>query len=58
MLELEKPKYDPRVYGDLRANFLNKVNSTPYILLPFAETENQKLRRQELLKKMTNKKPR
>jgi len=48
MLELEKKeKYDPRTYGELKADFLNKIDPVPYVA---EEMPDQEKKRQELLK--------
>jgi hypothetical protein len=51
MLEgIEKAeKYDPRIYGELKAEFLEKLDSLPHASIE-TELVNQEKLRQELMK--------
>jgi hypothetical protein len=49
MLELEKKeKYDSRIYGSLKAEFLNKLDFTLHVTSE--HLQDQEKRRQELIK--------
>jgi|GEM_PF-2204496 alpha-L-arabinofuranosidase len=49
---LEKgEKYDPRIYGELRAKYLKNLDSTPFTTVD-SDIQDQEKRRQEIIEEI------